>query len=57
MPIFPGDMRKKQESLDKNHSFFISGNTIKIRVSENSPPLSLAHVNDFGKDFPNVDTI
>ena len=37
------------------HSFFILGDTIKIRVSENSPSLSLTHVGDFGKYFPKVD--
>ena len=35
--------------------FFLSGDTIKIRVSENSSPLSLTHVDDFGKYFPDVD--
>ena len=46
---------KKLHSLGKIHSFFISGDTIKIRVSENSSPLSLTHVEDFGKYFPDVD--
>ena len=47
---------KKLHSLGKIHSFFISGDeTIKIRVSENSSPLSLTHVDDFGKYFPDVD--
>ena len=46
---------KKLHSLGKIHGFFVSGGTIKIRVSENSFPLSLTHVDDFGKYFPDVD--
>ena len=46
---------KKLHSLSKIHSFFISGDTIKIRVNENSSPLSITHVDDFGKHFPGVD--
>ena len=46
---------KKLHSLSKIHSFFISGDTIKIRVNENSSPLSITHVDDFGKHFPDVD--
>ena len=46
---------KKLHSLAKFHSFFISGDTIKIRDNENSSPLSLTHVADFGKYFPDVD--
>ena len=45
---------KKLHSLSKIHSFFTSGDTIKIRVSENSSPLSLTHVDDFGKYFHDV---
>ena len=55
MPILQGDMRaksKKLHSLDKIHIFFILGDTIKIRVSENSSPLSLTHVEDFKKYPP-----
>ena len=46
---------KKLHSLSKQHSFFISGDTIKIRINENSSPLSITHVDDFGKHFPDVD--
>ena len=37
--------------------FFISGDTIKIKVNENSSPLSVTHVDDFGKHFPDVDLL
>ena len=47
-----GAKSKKLHSLDKIHSFFISGDTIKIRVNKNSTLLSFTHVDDFGKYFP-----
>ena len=47
---------KKLHSHSKIHSFFISADTIKIRVNENSSLLlSITHVDDFGKYFPDVD--
>ena len=46
---------KKLHSLGKIHSFFISGDSIKIRVNKNSSPLSMTHVVKFGKHFPDVD--
>ena len=46
---------KRLNSLGKVHSFFILGDTIKIRVGENSLSLSLARVDDLGKYFPKVD--
>ena len=46
---------KKLHSLGKIFSFYISGDTIKIKVSENSSPLSITHVDDFGKYFPDID--
>ena len=46
---------KKLHNLSKIHSFFISGDTIKFKVNKNSSPLSITHVDDFGKHFPDVD--
>ena len=46
---------KKLHSLGKIFSFYISGDAIKIKVNENSSPLSITHVDDFGKYFPDVD--
>ena len=48
---------KKLHSLGKINSFFISGDSIKIKVSENSLPLSITHVNDFGKYIPDTDLL
>ena len=46
---------KKLQNLGKIHSFLISGDTTKIKINENSPPLSVTHVDDFGNYFPDVD--
>ena len=52
---FYGPKVKKLHSSAKINSFFISGDKIKIKVSENSLPLSISHVDDFGKYFPDID--
>lgn len=46
---------KKLQTLGKINSFFISDNTITIKISENCLPLSITHVDDFRKDFPDID--
>ena len=46
---------KKLHSLGKINSFFILDDSVKIKVSENSLPVSITHVNDFGKYFPDID--
>ena len=46
---------KKLHSLGKINSSFILGNTVKIKVSENSLPLSITHADDFGKYFLDID--
>ena len=48
---------KKLHSLGKINSFFISGDTIKIKVSENSLSFSITHVDDCGKFFPDIDLL
>ena len=51
-------MVKEQETTkpwQNSWFFFISGDTIKIKINENSPPLSVTHVDDFGNYFPDVD--
>ena len=37
------------------NSFFISGGTVKVKVTENSRSLVITHLNDFTVHFPNVD--
>ena len=46
---------KKILTLGKIYSFHISNGTIRIKISENSSPLSITHVDDFGKHFPDID--
>ena len=46
---------KKLLTIGKINSFYISKGTIRIKISENSSPLSITHVNDFGKHFPDID--
>ena len=46
---------KKLHSLGKIFSFYFSGGTNKIKVSENSSLLSITHVHDFRKYFPDID--
>ena len=46
---------EKLHSLGKINCFFISGDAIKIKVSENSLPLTITLAEDFAKYFPNID--
>ena len=46
---------KKLQILVKFTVFFISGDTIKIKINESSPPLSVTHVDDFEYYFPDFD--
>ena len=41
-------------SLKRISSFYVSGGTVKIKISENSLPLPITHVNDFKEHFPDV---
>ena len=45
---------KKLHSLGKTHSFLSSGDRIKIKIDENSFPLSVTHVDDFRNYFSDV---
>ena len=45
---------KKLLDLGKINNFYISSGKIKIRIQENSKPLSITHVEDFKKYFPDV---
>ena len=46
---------KKLHSLGKIHIFFVSNSGIKVKINENSQPLSITHESDFEKYFPGVD--
>ena len=45
---------KKLYSFGEIFSFYIRGDTIKIKVSEDSSPLYRANVEEFGKYFPDI---
>ena len=46
---------KKLYSLGKCHTFYVSNGNIKIKITENSQPLTITHSSDFDKHFPNID--
>ena len=45
---------KRLLDLGKINNFYVSSGKIKIRIQENSKPLSITHVEDFKKCFPDV---
>ena len=45
---------KRLHSLKGISSFYVSGGTVKIKISENSLPLPITHVSDFKEHFPDV---
>ena len=45
---------KHLHSLRRISSFYVSGGTVKIKISENGLPLPITHVNDFKEHFPDV---
>ena len=45
---------KRLYSLKRISGFYVSGGTVKIKISENSLPLPITHVNDFKEHFPDV---
>ena len=46
---------RKLLTLGKINSFYISNGTIRFKISENSSSMSITYVDDFGKDFPDID--
>ena len=46
---------KRLLDLGKINNFYVSSGKIKIRIQENSKPLSITHAEDFKKYFPDVD--
>ena len=45
---------KRLHSLKRISSFYVSGGTVKIKISENSLLLPITHVSDFKEHFPDV---
>ena len=48
-------VEKKLLTIGKIKSVYISNGTIRIKISENSSPLSITQDDDFGKHFPDID--
>ena len=46
---------KRLLDLGKINNFYVSSGKIKIRIQENSKPMSINHFEDFKKYFPDVD--
>ena len=46
---------KELFTLGKINNFYFSNGTIRIKITKNSFPLSISHVDDFGKHFPDID--
>ena len=48
---------KHPHSLKRISSFYVSGGTVKIKISENSLPLPITHTNEFKEYFLNVNLV
>ena len=48
-------VEKKLLTIGKIKSVYISNGTIRIKISENSSPLSITQDDDFGKHFSDID--
>ena len=46
---------KKLQNIGSNNHFYISSGTIKIKVTENSRPITITHLEDFKIHFPAID--
>ena len=41
--------------MGKIFSYYVSNGTVKIKIQETSKPLSIMHISDLDKLFPDVD--
>ena len=46
---------KRLQNTGSIDNFYISSGTIKIKVTENSSPITITHLDDFQIDFPDID--
>ena len=37
------------------YSYYVSNGTVKVKLEENSQPISITHSTDFDKDFHGID--
>ena len=48
---------KRLHELGNNTNFYISGSTMKIKITENSSPIAKIHAQGFTNYFPEVDLL
>ena len=46
---------KRLYAMKKIHWYYVSNGTVKVKLEENSLPLSITHTTDFDKHFPGID--
>ena len=46
---------KRLQNIGSIDNFYISSGTIKIKVTENSSPITITHLDDFKIHFPHID--
>ena len=46
---------KRLHAMKQIHSYYVSNDTVKIKLEENSRPISIAHATDFDKHFLHID--
>ena len=46
---------KRLNAMKQIHSYYVSNGTVKVKLAENSRPISITHATDFDKYFPGID--
>ena len=45
---------KRLHAMKQIHSYYVSNGTMKVKLEENSRPISITHATDFDKNFPGI---
>ena len=46
---------KRLHAMKQIHGYYASNGTMKVRLEENSRPISIMHATDFDRHFPGID--
>ena len=46
---------KKLHAMKQIHSYYVSNDTVKVKLEQTSRPFSITHATDFDKHFPGID--
>ena len=46
---------KRLHAMKQIHNYYVSNGTVKVKLEENSQPISIMHATDFDKHFPGID--